>query len=536
MYKQHFGFTELPFSIVPNSRFLFQSQRHKEALFRLQAGLGEGGGFAMLSGEVGTGKTTVARALLKSLGTDTQPGLILNPTFSSIELLEAICDEFSIEYQSGATLKQLNQKIHEFLLSTYANGIQTLLVIDEAQHLSAEVLEQLRLLTNLETDNQKLLKVLLVGQPELQQKLQMPQLRQLAQRITGRYHLLPLDSKETASYIQYRLELAGGEASLFSAKSLKHIAQQSLGIPRLINLICDAALKRAYSIGEAVPSHSSVEAACEEVMSFQTSYHQPAQPVPSLPQRSPLGIAAAVGAVLAVGSYWLAPMLFSASIEAHLSEAYPASNVEAIEKEVFPVELQSTLARATDFQQGIAELYHVWGLNASVAERLCQQSDQSTFRCTQSRGTLNTLRQANVPVLLSLSKDGLQSYAVLYKLTQDSAQLLLGTERIELPVTKLNDLWQGQYHQIWQGYWHQTLKPNMSGHAIAELDDRLSKILGEPERESDVYDQELMRKVELFQQWQGLHVDGIAGRRTLQRLEKLSQEHAPSLTASEEKA
>ena len=178
----------------------------------------------------------------------------------------------------------------------------------------------------------------------------------------------------------------------------------------------------------------------------------------------------------------------------------------------------------------------MWGLNASVAERLCQQSDQSAFRCTQSRGTLNTLRQANVPVLLSLSKDGLQSYAVLYKLTQNSAQLLLGTERIELPISKLKELWQGQYHQIWQGYWHQTLKPNMSGHAIAELDDRLSKVLGEPERESDVYDQELMRKVELFQQWQGLHVDGIAGRRTLQRLEKLSQEHAPSLTASEEKA
>ncbi|CAM2972220.1 ExeA family protein [Vibrio neptunius] len=535
MYKQHFGFTELPFSIVPNSRFLFQSQRHKEALFRLQAGLGEGGGFAMLSGEVGTGKTTVARALLKSLGTDTQPGLILNPTFSSIELLEAICDEFSIEYQSGATLKQLNQKIHEFLLSTYANGIQTLLVIDEAQHLSAEVLEQLRLLTNLETDNQKLLKVLLVGQPELQQKLQMPQLRQLAQRITGRYHLLPLDSKETANYIQYRLELAGGEVSLFSAKSLKHIAHQSLGIPRLINLICDAALKRAYSIGETVPSHSSVEAACEEVMSFQTSY-QSVLSTPSLPRRSPLTIAAAVGAIFAVGSYWLTPRFLNASIESYLSEAYPVSDVEVLEKEVFPVELQSSLARATDFQQGIAQLYHVWGFNPSVAERLCQQSDQSVFRCTQSRGTLNTLRQGDVPVLLSLSKDGLQSYAVLYKLTPNSAQLLLGMERIELPITKLKELWQGQYHQIWQSYWHQTLKPNMSGRAIAELDERLSKVLGESEGESDAYDHELKRKVELFQQWQGLHVDGIAGRRTLERLEKLSQEHAPSLTASEEKA
>ena len=161
MYKKHFGFTELPFSIVPSSRFLFLSQRHKEALFRLQAGLGEGGGFAMLSGEVGTGKTTLVRTLLKSLDSDTQTGLILNPTFSSIELLEAICDEFSIDYHSGATLKQFNQQIHEFLLNSYSNGMQTLLVIDEAQHLSAEVLEQLRLLTNLETDNQKLLQVLL---------------------------------------------------------------------------------------------------------------------------------------------------------------------------------------------------------------------------------------------------------------------------------------------------------------------------------------------------------------------------------------
>ncbi|MCG9598335.1 AAA family ATPase [Vibrio sp. Isolate25] len=535
MYKQHFGFTELPFSIVPNSRFLFQSQRHKEALFRLQAGLGEGGGFAMLSGEVGTGKTTVARALLKSLGSDTQPGLILNPTFSSIELLEAICDEFSIEYQTGSTLKQLNQKIHEFLLCSYANGVQTLLVIDEAQHLSAEVLEQLRLLTNLETDNQKLLKVLLVGQPELQQKLQMPQLRQLAQRITGRYHLLPLDIKETASYIQYRLELAGGEPSLFSARSLKHIAQQSLGIPRLINLICDAALKRAYSIGETIPSHASVEQACEEIMSFQTSYHPP-QAAQQERRRSSLALASAVGAIFAVGSYWLAPQLVNQQIQDHLRGAYPPQQSITEEKEVFPTQLQATLARSTNFQQGIAELYHVWGLNASVAERLCQPTDQSVFRCAESNGTLTELKQANVPVLLSLRKDGLESYAVLYKLSHDTAQLLLGTERIELPIAKLNQLWQGQYYQIWQSYWRQTLKPRMSGQAIAALDQRLSEVLGESQRQSDVYDQELMRKVKLFQQWQGLHVDGIAGRQTLQRLEKLSQDNAPSLNVSEEKA
>lgn len=196
MYKDFFGFVEQPFSIVPNSRYLYLSQRHKEAITHLKAGLGDGGGFAMLTGEVGTGKTTVAKAMLANLDETTKAGLILNPTFSTRDLLEAICDEFKIVYPQGATLKQLNQVIHQYLLHNHNAGWQTLLVIDEAQHLVADVLEQLRLLTNLETETRKLLKVLLVGQPELQRLLQTTQLRQLAQRITGRYHLLPLDEKK----------------------------------------------------------------------------------------------------------------------------------------------------------------------------------------------------------------------------------------------------------------------------------------------------------------------------------------------------
>ena len=178
MYKEYFAFNEHPFSIVPSSRYLFLSQRHREAMQHLQAGLGEGGGFALLTGEVGTGKTTVARAMLAALDDKTRAGFILNPTFSDIELLEAICDEFAIQYQQPASLKQLSQAIYQFLLNNHAQGVNTLLVIDEAQHLAADVLEQLRLLTNLETDSRKLLKVLLIGQPELQQKLQLPQLRQ----------------------------------------------------------------------------------------------------------------------------------------------------------------------------------------------------------------------------------------------------------------------------------------------------------------------------------------------------------------------
>lgn len=526
MYKKYFGFTELPFSIVPNSRFLFQSQRHKEALFRLQAGLGEGGGFAMLSGEVGTGKTTLVRALLKSLGNDTQSGLILNPTFSSIELLEAICDEFSINYPSGATLKQCNQAIHEFLLSSYANGIQTLLVIDEAQHLSADVLEQLRLLTNLETDNQKLLKVLLVGQPELQQRLQMPQLRQLAQRITGRYHLLPLDVKEATLYVRHRLELAGGASDLFSSKSLKLISEYSLGIPRLINLICDAALKRAYSLGESVPTHASVEAACHEIMSFQTAY-QPVEPV----SRSFSWLkVSALSVLLALISYWGAPKLAENQIRQHITQLYPPRPVTMVEEEVFPPQLQRTLSQSNNFQQAMEDLYQVWGIKASVVERLCRQGDESVFRCIKSRGTLPELRKANVPVLLTLNSEGQQSYAVLYQLGDETAQLLIADQRVQMPIDKLRALWSGDYHQIWQGYWHQTLKPKMSGPAIYELNRRLSKVLGESETDNDFYDNELIRKVKLFQQWQGLHVDGIAGNQTLQRLEKLSQDKAPSLS------
>ncbi|MCG7490551.1 AAA family ATPase [Vibrio sp. Of14-4] len=534
MYKKYFGFTELPFSIVPSSRFLFQSQRHKEALFRLQAGLGEGGGFAMLSGEVGTGKTTLVRALLKSLDKDTQTGLILNPTFSSIELLEAICDEFSINYPSGATLKQFNQSIHDFLLTSYANGIQTLLVIDEAQHLSAEVLEQLRLLTNLETDNQKLLKVLLVGQPELQQRLQMSQLRQLAQRITGRYHLLPLDVKEASLYIRHRLELAGGESSLFSAKSLKSISEYSLGIPRLINLICDAALKRAYSLGESAPSQSSVEAACEEIMSFQTSY----RPVVIEQKESRLNWlkVSSLSLAFAMASYWLVPQIMENQIQQYILDTNPAQTITLVEEETFPAQLQQALSKSDNFQLAMEDLYRVWGVKASVVERLCRQGDESAFSCIQSQGELSTLKEANVPVLLSLHREGISSYAVLYKLSDDAAQLLVAGQRVELPLDKLETLWNGEYYQVWQNYWRQTLKPNMSGPAIYELNRRVSKVLGESEIENDVYNKDLIRKVRLFQQWQGLHVDGIAGQQTLQRLERLSQDRAPSLRVTEGEA
>jgi len=253
MYTNFFSLSELPFSIAPDPKYLFMSDRHREALTHLNSGLDGSGGFVLLTGEVGTGKTTVSRCLMADLPQSTQLAFILNPTLSSQELLATICDQLKIRYRkTGATLKTLTDKISEKLLKNHAKDINTLLIVDEAQHLEAEVLEQLRLLTNLETDTKKLLQVILIGQPELQQLLKRRDLRQLAQRITARYHLLPLNHQELATYIKHRLSVADCHRTLFNKGALTAIHKLSQGIPRLINLICHSALMEAYNSNNAV--------------------------------------------------------------------------------------------------------------------------------------------------------------------------------------------------------------------------------------------------------------------------------------------
>lgn len=532
MYNQHFGFVELPFSIVPNSRFLYLSQRHKEAMHHLRSGLGEGGGFAMLTGEVGTGKTTVAKAMVKALDSSTQIGSILNPTFSNLELLQAICDEFALPYSSQATLKQLTDTIKQFLLESHRSGKQTLVMIDEAQHLSAEVLEQLRLLTNLETEQTKLLKVLLIGQPELQQKLQLPQLRQLSQRITGRYHLLPLNSDETAKYIQFRLQLAGATSELFSAKSCKTIAIATQGIPRLINLVCDAALKRAFSLGEMRPSSASVQVACEEVMSFQSTCYQAAKPKTTNRSKATY-IASGLGLVLAAATWHYLPTQITPMIDAQLQQQYPPKPVVSQSVEVFPSQLNALLSRSSSLAESLNELYYVWGYQASVVDKMCVDNPNSRFACVESEGDLAQLRKQNLPVVLTLDYQGDRRYAVLYRASEDRVQLLLDSERVEFESKWLKQIWHGEYRVIYQKLWQGTLKPGMRGKQVVTLDQQLSRLLKLPISKQPTYGSDLERKVSLFQQWQGLNVDGIAGEQTLQRLELLVQEPAPYLSILE---
>jgi general secretion pathway protein A len=248
MYLSYFGLSDNPFSIAPNPAYLFMSPRHKEALAHLTYGLRESGGFVMLTGEVGTGKTTVSRQLLAQLPENTQVALILNPTLSALELLATVCDEFGIEYDAQQrSLKYFTDIILRHLAANHAKHVNTVLIIDEAQHLLPEVLEQLRLLTNLETHREKLLKVVLIGQPELQALLQRNELRQLAQRITARYHLLPLNAEEVKGYVAHRLEVAGGDISAFQPGAINTIYQITGGIPRVINLLCDRALTLSYT-------------------------------------------------------------------------------------------------------------------------------------------------------------------------------------------------------------------------------------------------------------------------------------------------
>lgn len=265
MYLSYFGLQEKPFSISPNPHYLFLSERHKEALAHLTYGLGEDGGFVLLTGEVGTGKTTITRSMLERLPENTQVAMIHNPALSELELLASICDELQITYDAkNATLKSLTDVIKKHLEFNNKAGGHTILIIDEAQLLAPDVLEQLRLLTNIETDHKKLLQIVLVGQPELQQLLKRNELRQLAQRITARYHLLALTPGQTIAYIQHRLHIAGCDKKIFSMEAMQMVHQLTGGVPRLMNLVCERALVGAFSKQQEIVGSDIVKQAASE--------------------------------------------------------------------------------------------------------------------------------------------------------------------------------------------------------------------------------------------------------------------------------
>jgi type II secretory pathway predicted ATPase ExeA len=267
MYKKHFGLTDLPFSIAPDPRFLYMSGQHREALAHLIYGVTTEGGFVLLTGEVGTGKTTICRCLLEQVPEATDIAFILNPKVTVEELLASICDEIGVRYPEGTkSNKVFIDLINDYLLDAHARGRKTVLVIEEAQNLSPDVLEQVRLLTNLETADRKLLQIIMLGQPELKDILARPELRQLSQRITARYHLGPLSRQDISAYVSHRLTVAGGKKRLFSPSSIRLLYRLSGGVPRLINLLCDRALLGAYVQEKSRVDRSTLRKAAGEVL------------------------------------------------------------------------------------------------------------------------------------------------------------------------------------------------------------------------------------------------------------------------------
>ncbi|MAC33388.1 MULTISPECIES: ExeA family protein [Idiomarina] len=369
MYQNYFGLQAEPFSIAPDPNYLYLSERHQEALAHLTQGLQGSGGFILLTGEVGTGKTTVSRALLEQLPESTETAFILNPMLNEDELLASLCDEFGIRYQKrSATRKTLTDKLSQFFLKANDDGRQCVVLIDEAQHLRPQVLEQLRLLTNLETHDRKLLRVILIGQPELQDLLRRQELRQLAQRITARYHILPLTEQDTQRYIAYRLQVSGANRPLFTAAAARKAHQLTQGIPRLLNLYCDRALLAAYteSSSEVQPKH--LQQAHSE-LNGTTGTGRARQ------QRSPLWRWAGAFTLLvaaAVGSYSM-------------------------------VKQTTVLPPTTDADQYLAakSLASVWGLpEPSTEENFCQWVQQYDLACLELNQSLQQLRRINYPALL----------------------------------------------------------------------------------------------------------------------------------------
>lgn len=299
MYLEYFQLRAEPFNIAPNPDILYPSARHQEAIGYLRYGLRGAGGFVMLTGEVGTGKTMVSRAVLADLPDNINIAYILNPTLDKLQLLKSVCESFGIDIDTKgeADHKALSDALQKFLIEEHDKGQSCLLVIDEAQHLAADALEQLRLFTNIETNEKKLLQIILIGQPELQEKLNTRELRQLAQRITARYHLLPLTKDETFAYINHRIHAVGGQRPLFQKKAMELLFKRANGTPRLINLLADRALMGAYAKNQMSVSAQLVSQAASEVLGMNEDLKKRVNP-------ALLGSIAA-GLVVIAGAAWL---------------------------------------------------------------------------------------------------------------------------------------------------------------------------------------------------------------------------------------
>ena len=537
MYRNHFGLAEAPFSIAPDPRYLYMSQRHQEALAHLLYGVSADGGFVLLTGEVGAGKTTICRCLLEQIPESCDVAYIFNPKLTVEELLSTICVEFGIACPPGNTsIKVFVDCINTHLLDAHARNRHTVLIIDEAQNLSADVLEQMRLLTNLETNQRKLLQIILLGQPELAAMLERPELRQLAQRIVARYHLGPLTRAEAAAYIQHRLEVSGAKRPLFSAALMGRVYRLSGGVPRIINVLCDRALLGAYVQGKERIDRATLAQAAREV------FPQPLRRHGMLRALSAALILVAGGAMaLAVyqqGQPDTRMATTQHTIAKPVASPTPAKPADPAEAAQPGAALPDTLEwpadepRARSEAMAYSALFHAWGAEYQGADA-CKQAAGLGLRCQTARGGLDDLRQFNRPAVLRMSDgQGQEFQATLTALTNKSATFAIGTETRTVALDALAAQWSGHYTLLWRmPPFAEKMRPGERGPAVEWLSKQLAQTQGRAaEAAADpVFDDALVRQVKQFQLAQGLTPDGAVGPQTLMRLGSVADQAAPNL-------
>ena len=552
MYTNFFGLNEKPFSITPDPRYLFMSERHGEALAHLVYGVTESGGFVQLTGEVGTGKTTLVRTLLlNQMPDNADVAVVLNPQITVQEFLLTICEELGIavpEHKHG--IKALTDALNQHLLGAHAAGRRTVLVVDEAQNLAPAVLEQVRMLTNLETAKQKLLQIILIGQPELRELLDRNDLRQLAQRITGRYHLEPLTREESAQYVEHRLRVAGALGEVIDNAAKKEVFRLSQGVPRLINVICDRALLGAYSQDSRIITKRLIRRAAAEV----------AGELDKSPSISRMAMALGlVGTAVVIASIWsvtqesgsvgktedpvavqtpVFEMPVTASAESPPEEN---SNNSVAAPEVPLASLSEELALSGELTTrdfAFASLFELWGLEyTSGSQTGCSQAAAAGLACLSQRGSWNGLRQLNRPAILTIiDNDGDSHELVLTAIHEDSAELSIGGVAVTHPVSDITALWFGEFSLLWRPPFGVpvSLSPGSRGAEIlwlrqnlANIDERyISDII-----DSDVYDTNLQVIVREFQRDHRLAVDGLVGQQTLIIINSLlKSDGSPRLT------
>ena len=588
MYNEYFGFKDSPFSIAPDPRYLYMTTQHRDALAHLVYGLNSDGGCILLTGEVGTGKTTICRCLLEQIPDHANVALVLNPKVNEIELLETICDELKIDYpDSNNSLKTYTDRIHHFLIETNRNNEKTVLIIDEAQNLDSKVLEQLRLLTNLETHQRKLLQIIILGQPELLDILAKKEMRQLAQRITARFHLQPLSKSEVKAYISHRLAVAGQNIQLFPENSIKLLYKLSRGIPRLINILCDRALLGAYVESQYTVQPAVIKKAAREVFGELKNVEDYQRTRRWLyPVAAAFGFAAVVAALIvffpaikemSTTNTWLSALNESSSLspaskkEDTVLDAVALSTDKSLSQNTLPLnpdvteaELSAdeqnnnnetvtelndqTITEHTDYDNideilndpannatsAYQELFKTWNqtYNKKIPTSACKQAESFSLSCLYKQGNLNNLKTHNRPAVLTLvTKQGEKRFITITSIQDDHATIYSNNTAYTIKLSDLDKHWYGKFILLWKkpDHYSSAITPGDNGNVVGWLNSQFTSSTQAPGTNITHYNKNLIGKVKNFQSEHGLTTDGIVGPVTIIHLNTRSDMNVPTL-------